>query len=314
MEKQSIAVIDLGTNTFHLLITKYDSSYSYQSVYRERRPVMIGKGGINEGIISEGAQLRALEALAHFKEVIERYNVTHIVATATSAFRNAKNGRALAERIHKETGITIEIISGEREAEYIYYGVRAAVPLKGTSMIMDIGGGSVEFIICTKHDILWKQSYEIGAQRLLDQFEISDPISRENIRELLLYFQTQLNTLTQAVKKYRPTTLIGASGTFDTLSDIYVIHESLGVAPNASELPLSYDFFEKTLEELSLKTREERLDIPGMAEMRVDMIVVACWLIQYVLDSHEIRNIRVSSFALKEGLLRSFTEQLIANQ
>jgi exopolyphosphatase/guanosine-5'-triphosphate,3'-diphosphate pyrophosphatase len=314
MEKQKIAVIDLGTNTFHLLITKYDSSYDYQQVHRERRAVMIGKGGINEGIISESAQLRALEALTHFKEVIERYDVSHVVATATSAFRNAKNGKSLAERILKQTGIAIDIISGEREADYIYYGVRAAVPLAGTSMIMDIGGGSVEFIICTSDDILWKESFEIGAQRLLDRFEIEDPISKENIQELLLYFHSKLETLTHAIHRYKPTTLIGASGTFDTLSDIYVIHENLGVAPNASELPLSYVFFSQTLQELSLKNREERLEIPGMAEMRVDMIVVACWLIQYVLDTYEIRNIRVSAFALKEGLLRSVTEQLIANQ
>lgn len=314
MEKQKIAVIDLGTNTFHLLITKFDSSYQYQMVHRERRAVMIGKGGINEGIISESAQLRALAALKHFQKVIQRYGVTHVVATATSAFRNAKNGKALADRIFRQTGIFVDIISGEREADYIYYGVRAAVPLQGTSLIMDIGGGSVEFIICTHDDILWKGSYEIGAQRLLDRFAIADPISRENIDALREYFASQLHTLSQAVNKYQPSTLIGASGTFDTLSDIYVIHKGLGVAPNASELPLAYDFFLETLEELTQKNREERLGIPGMAEMRVDMIVVACWLIQYVLDSYEIRNIRVSAFALKEGLLRSVTEQLIANQ
>lgn len=314
MEKHKIAVIDCGTNTFHLLIASLDGDGKYQLVHRERRPVMIGKGGINQQFISESGQMRALKALEHFQEIIHRHGTTHVVATATSAFRNANNGKALAERIFKETGITIDIISGSQEAEYIYEGVRAALPLQGTSMIMDIGGGSVEFIICNTTDILWKESFEIGAQRLLDHFEIADPISEKNIQELLQYFESKLKHLDIAVKKYQPATLIGASGTFDTLSDIYVIHHNLAVSPNASELPLSYDSFVHSLDEMTMKNREERLEIPGMAEMRVDMIVVACWLIKYVLEICSIRNIRVSAFALKEGVLKSFTQQLIANQ
>lgn len=314
MEKQKIAIIDLGTNTFHLLIVAFDERHNYRMFHRERKAVMIGKGSINQGYISEEAQTRAMGALEHFRQVIDRYHVEHVAATATSAFRNAKNGQELADRIFRKTGISIDIISGDREAEYIFMGVRSAMPLEGCSLIMDIGGGSVEFIICDADHVLWKESFEIGAQRLLDRFDIQDPISDDNMRELLYYFREKLDNLGKAIKNYRPTTLIGASGTFDTLSDIYVIHEDFSVTPNASELPLTYDFFQKTLVELSKKDRTDRLEIPGMVEMRVDMIVVASWLVQFVLETYHIRNIRVSAFALKEGLLKSFTEQLIANQ
>ena len=314
MEKQKIAIIDLGTNTFHLLIVSYDERQNYQVIHRERRAVMIGRGGINEGIISGEAQQRALDALDHFRKIIEKHKVGQIASTATSAFRNAKNGQQLADRILHETGISIDIISGAQEAEYIFMGVQSAMPLQGRSLIMDIGGGSVEFIICDADQILWKESFEIGAQRLLDRYEIMDPISENNIQSLLNYFQEQLESLNQAITKYKPTTLIGASGTFDTLSDIYVINENFSVTPNASELPLTYDFFQNTLAELSRKDRKARLEIPGMIEMRVDMIVVASWLVQFILETYHIRNIRVSAFALKEGLLKSATEQLIANQ
>ncbi len=314
MEKQKIAIIDLGTNTFHLLIVAYDERYNYRMIHRERKTVMIGKGGINLGIISDEGQCRALETLEHFQQVIKKNGVEQVAATATSAFRNAKNGQELADRIYQRTGINIDIISGAREAEYIFRGVRSAMPLRGCSVIMDIGGGSVEFIICDADQILWKESFEIGAQRLLDHFDIQDPISEDNIRELLHLFQEKLASLGQAITKYKPTTLIGASGTFDTLSDIYVIHENFSVTPNASELPLTYDFFQQTLSELSKKDRKGRLDMPGMVEMRVDMIVVASWLVQFVLETYHIRNIRVSAFALKEGLLHSVTEDLIANQ
>lgn len=314
MEKQKIAIIDLGTNTFHLLIVSYDERQNYQVIHRERRAVMIGRGGINEGIISDEAQQRALDALDHFRKIIEKHKVEQIASTATSAFRNAKNGQQLADRILHETGISIDIISGAQEAEYIFMGVQSAMPLQGRSLIMDIGGGSVEFIICDADQILWKESFEIGAQRLLDRYEIMDPISENNIQSLLNFFQEQLESLNQAITKYKPTTLIGASGTFDTLSDIYVINENFSVTPNASELPLTYDFFQNTLAELSRKDRKARLEIPGMIEMRVDMIVVASWLVQFILETYHIRNIRVSAFALKEGLLKSATEQLIANQ
>lgn len=315
MEKQQIAIIDLGTNTFHLLIVSIDENQHFHLIRRERKAVMIGRGGINQGLINEEAQLRALAALDYFKEVIDQHPVEHTVATATSAFRNAHNGQDLAYRIYKATGITVDIISGDTEADYIFHGVKAAMHLRDEkALIMDIGGGSVEFIICNADHVLWKQSFEIGAQRLLDRFQIEDPISQENVNELLQYFGKELEPLTKAVKRYKPHTLIGASGTFDTLSDIYVIREEISVAPDASELPLSYDHYMSIHQELNQKNHIQRLEIPGMVDMRADMIVVASWLIHFVLEKYQIRQIRVSAYALKEGLLRCVTKQLITNQ
>ncbi|WPP52484.1 Ppx/GppA phosphatase family protein [Catalinimonas niigatensis] len=315
MEKQQIAVIDLGTNTFHLLIVSIDEHQHFHLLHRERKAVMIGRGGINLGLIKEEAQLRALAALDQFKEVIDQYQVEHVVATATSAFRNAHNGQELADRIYKATGIFIDIISGDTEADYIFHGVKAAMRLQDEkALIMDIGGGSVEFIICNADCVLWKYSFEIGAQRLLDRFQIEDPISQENIHDLLQYFDEELLSLTTAVSKYKPDTLIGASGTFDTLSDIYVIRETISVDPDASELPLSYEHYIGIHQELNQKNHEQRLKIPGMVDMRADMIVVASWLIHFVLEKYHIRQIRVSAYALKEGLLQCATKQLIANQ
>ncbi len=315
MEKQKIAVIDLGTNTFHLLIVSVDESQHFHIIHRERKVVMIGQGGINQGIINEDAQVRALNTLVHFKKTIDDYQAEHIVATATSAFRNANNGQALADGIYEATGISIDIISGDMEAAYIFHGVKDAMQLHDEhALIMDIGGGSVEFIICDANDILWKQSFEIGAQRLLDRFQIEDPISKKNIAALLQHFESELSDLSEAVNKFQPHTLIGASGTFDTLSDIYVIDQDIAVAPNASELPLTYEHYLKSHQEFNSKNHQERLQIPGMVEMRADMIVVASWLIHFVLDKYHIRNIRVSAYALKEGLLRCATKQLTANQ
>lgn len=311
--KKLVATIDLGTNTFHLLIAEILSERSFKIVYRRRIAVMIGRGGINQGTITTDAQNRALEALISFKDQLDTFEISlkNVHCTATSAFRNANNGQQLVGRILKETGIKVDVINGDQEAEYIYYGVRHAVPLGLTNvLIMDIGGGSVEFILCNQEKIHWKQSFEIGAQRLLDKFEIQDPITQGSVEELQEYFAEVLVPLSEKIKQYQPEALIGASGTFDTLSDIYQSDVGITVEKDATELPLSYQAFQQMLTDFSEKTREERLHIPGMIEMRVDMIVVASWLIHFVLETYQIKEIRISSFALKEGLLVQLAERI----
>ena len=171
MKPERIAIIDLGTNTFHLLIADTDGT-TIQPVYAEKVPVRIGEGGINLGFISEEACERALLAMKAFKAKIEAFETSKSYATATSAFRNAQNGAALAKTIEEATSIAITIISGNREAELIYFGVKEALQLgEEKALIVDIGGGSVEFIIANEHTLFWKESFEIGGQRLMDLFQ-----------------------------------------------------------------------------------------------------------------------------------------------
>lgn len=172
------AVIDLGTNTFHVLIFE-----DKKLVFNQSIAAKIGMGGISEGIISEEGIQRALSVLTQFRGIIETYgiDINDVKAFGTSAIRNASNQETFVERIRQETGIRITVISGDKEAQLIYQGVLAAMPIPETSLVMDIGGGSVEFIIGKENTILWKQSFEIGGQRLIDKFMKTDPISRRSI-------------------------------------------------------------------------------------------------------------------------------------
>jgi len=305
MSNRKIAVIDLGTNTFHLLIANI-TGMDYEILVRERISVRIGENGINKGYITKNAQSRALKALKVFKNLIDQHQVEKVYATATSAIRNAKNGRELKEKIREETSIDINIISGDAEAEYIYHGVKTALPIgPQVSLIMDIGGGSVEFIICNENEIFWKQSFEIGAQRLLDLFHYHDPIYKEEIVKLNEYLEERLQPLFDAVNLYLPKTLIGSSGTFDTLVEInsYVTKENRNITQEESILPM--DEYYRIHHDIISKPRAERMEIPGMIEMRVEMIVVASLLIKYIIEKLGIRDIRISAFALKEGVLYS---------
>ncbi|MEJ7693885.1 hypothetical protein [Daejeonella sp.] len=156
-----VAILDLGTNTFHLLIADI-SSGGPEVVYQDTIAVKLGEGGISRCDISKEAFERGLKAIRAFKEAIDHHQVTRVKSAATSAIRSASNGADFIEKIKSETGLNLEIIDGEREAELIYIGVRAAVNLEQMSLIVDIGGGSVEFILCDKNRIVWKRSFEVG--------------------------------------------------------------------------------------------------------------------------------------------------------
>ncbi|WP_234735582.1 Ppx/GppA phosphatase family protein [Tellurirhabdus bombi] len=310
MTKQ--AVIDLGTNTFHLMIVERAEDGKPKTLFRESRPAKIGKAGINKGIITEEAIERALVVLRYFREVLTQHDVSvdQVVAMGTSAIRSADNKDEFIKRVQQETGLTITVISGDEEAAYIYQGVRAAGTLAqidkagSSALVVDIGGGSVEFILCNDQRVFWKQSFEIGGQRLMEKFMDTDPISPTAVRRLQSYFQEQLLPLTNAIHQYQPAVLVGSSGTFDTLVDMHYMHEQ-GVWPPAEQvafaLPVSE--FYRSYELLLTRDHTGRMALPGMIELRVDMIVVAACLIDYVLRTFGIQEIRVSTYSLKEGVL-----------
>jgi exopolyphosphatase/guanosine-5'-triphosphate,3'-diphosphate pyrophosphatase len=303
-----IAIIDLGTNTFHLLIAQSEGE-GYNIIYRDRLAVKIGMGGINDGIITESGFHRALLAMQSFKNVLDEHAADTIYAFGTSALRNARNGHEIAERIESLTGIHVEIITGDQEAYYIYRGVRAALGLgKDINLIVDIGGGSVEFIIADHDQIFWKQSVEIGAQRLLEKFQKHDPILDDEMQALDMYFERSLEMLSDALKKFNPAVLVGSSGTFDTLSDIFCLTHGIHKSPEEIETPLTIEGFYEILKDLLVKNRDQRMLIPGMIEMRVDMIVVACCLVKFLLQKHPFNRIRVSTYSLKEGVLAHLTD------
>ena len=302
-----LALIDMGTNTFHLLIVELPEARHAQPVVllRTKVGVRLGEGGISKGHIAPEPYARALHTLAGFKEEMELHQVTDVRATATSAMRVTANGPELVKDIFEQTGIRVEVIAGDREAELICAGVRQAVALgPEPHLIMDIGGGSVEFIIANEQTIFWKQSFEIGAQRLLDKFfpDASGVISAEAVAAEKDYLRTVLAPLAAAVAESRPVGLIGASGSFDSLADM-----QLGRLRTEAELPpsteLTLESFRRSYAQLLRLPHEERKTLPGILSMRADMLVVAAILTDYVLELTGITHLRTSAYALKEGLL-----------
>jgi len=234
------AVIDMGTNTFHLLLVELHGK-EFNTLYKEKVAVKLGQGGITQNQIIPEAEKRAVHTLSHFKTLIDGENIDQIFAFATSAVRNATNGPDFVKKVKDVLDIQIHVISGEEEAQLIYEGIHFSGALdEQTYLMMDIGGGSVEFIIGNAEQAFWKQSFEIGGQRLLDAFHYHDPILPEEVEKLEQYCAEKLQPLLDAIARHRPSGFVGASGTFDTLVDMYYagMQQSKLTGQHVFELPV----------------------------------------------------------------------------
>lgn len=296
-------VIDLGTNTFHLLIAEPAEEGGFQELYRERHFIKLAEEGIEK--IGAAAFGRGLQAMQNFKGKLDEYQVIGASAIGTAALRTATNGIEFITQVKALTGIEVQLITGDREAELIHKGVMQAIPVVEERMlIMDIGGGSVEFIIADQHDVFWAQSFPVGVAILYKTFHKSDPITIKEIKNIHAFLDQQLQPLQAALTKYPLQLLVGASGTFDVLENILVKNKT---HPHHSHLTAHAfpAFYTKIIQ----TTIAERLSMEGMPAERADMIVVALVLLNHILLCAGIQNVIISAFAMKEGILYEMMQE-----
>lgn len=300
----NVAVIDLGTNTFNLLIAKI-TTLGFDYKFHKKIPVKLGEGGINNKTITEAAFQRGINAIAQYHQIVSYYGCEKTLAFATSAMRNAQNGNAFIQQVLEQFGIEIKIITGEREAELIYFGVRQTVNMgEEPSLILDIGGGSNEFIIANQQQVFWKHSFPLGIARLLDKFNPSDPITISEISQVRQYLGQALKPLFTVLKQYPVKQLIGASGSFETFTAM-LQEEDRESEVNASPEPyyIDTDTFKHLHNKLVNSTLAERKNMKGLELMRVEMIVLAAVFVKFVLDNTGINTLCQSNYALKEGII-----------
>lgn len=305
------AAVDLGTNTFHVLIGRWVTG-RLEQVYRERHFVKIAEDGI--GTVGAGPAGRAREAARSIGEVLRRYKPTESRAYGTAALRTASNGPALREELSELLGVDIALIDGIREAELIAKGVLAAgLPTDRPSLIMDIGGGSVEFIAVSEAGAVgFSVSLPLGAQVLKQRFHTREPFAEgtdlAQERELFGYLAAASRPVTEYVAaSATPYRLVGASGTFDVLADLF------GEQVNPALWRLDLATVRALYAEVRAMNEEQRLADPRLPTDRADMIVVALGLIVVVADMLRGQfgveaEAMTCSYALKEGALLELHE------
>lgn len=296
-----IAVIDLGTNTCNLLIAEYHENF-HQILYQGKEVVKLGKNGIDKNHLTPDGLERAIQAIRNHQQRISVHEVPEVVLLATSAIREASNRAWFQEEIEKSTGLQLQVISGEREAELIFKGVRLAFgEIDDHSLILDIGGGSNEFILTEAGKPVWKQSFPLGMARIIEQFPPSDPITPEENHQIATWFESRLEALWNRTRNAGITTLIGCSGAFDTLADL------IDQTPAGTKTRIRQDLptadFTRIYEILIHSNTAERIRMKGMEPIRVEMIVPSVIFIKLVTERLKIQEIVQTDYALREGVL-----------
>ncbi|CAN5521768.1 Ppx/GppA phosphatase family protein [soil metagenome] len=314
--KNVLAAIDIGTNSFHLVIAKYDRSKPFTILTKEKEVIRLGSSLNDMKYLKQDAIDRGIEALKRFKLICDTYSAP-IRAVATSATREALNKDEFIQRAYIETGIKIEVISGYEEARLIYLGVLQALDIFNKKILLiDIGGGSTEFLIGKQGSIEYANSLKLGAVRLTQRFFSDDDEGKNesknyklkdaNIDEARLFVK---GALTQAVRELSERSYDMVIGTSGTISNIASIIMSSKEDSEFDELQVNnFKFNRSDLEAtikkiLKAKTASERQKLPGLDPKRADIIVAGGIILEQIFEEIGLKQITVSNFALREGLL-----------
>jgi exopolyphosphatase/guanosine-5'-triphosphate,3'-diphosphate pyrophosphatase len=301
-----IAVIDMGTNTFNLAVFSYEQS-QLNYLFETRVPVKLGEGSIHKNVIGEPATLRAINALNELKKKALTFGVNQLMVFATSAVRSAENQAWFTQEIKKQTGISPNIISGDKEAELIYKGVKLGQKFKDEPyLILDIGGGSNELIIGNQNQIFWKKSYNLGVARLLLNYKISNPIKKEEFNYVVEDLKAQLPEFKAAIKQFNPRVLVGASGSFDTLKQTSIFLGEPPVASSQNYFEIEISKFEQMFQLLCFSSLEERKKLEFIPSYRTEMIVPGMIFLQAILSLTHIEKMYQNNYALKEGVVAEY--------
>jgi exopolyphosphatase/guanosine-5'-triphosphate,3'-diphosphate pyrophosphatase len=297
------AVIDLGTNTFQLLVgSSHHPDAPLQIIENLQRPVQLGKGAMEEGFIQLDAIARADAVLAEFVAIAHSHGcLSHeITALGTSILRNASNGPEILAAWRRVFGFQVELISGLQEATHIFEGVFHSLPQPWIrrTLLMDIGGGSVEFILFEGNTVHFKTSLELGGLKLRSLFHVQDAFDLAIKSDCLTYISNELQPLFDACGQV-PEVLVGAAGAFETMLDIE--HALIGGSTNASAQVLDLPCFYRVKEEIEALGTDQRTSYPGMRVFRAGIFPYANLLVDSVLRHFGIQEMWMSASSLKEG-------------
>ena len=311
------AVIDCGSNMFTMLIAEGVGG-QWERKHVLRHPVFIGQGGFQNRSILPDRFARGLDVLGSFHQALHNYDVQTVRIVGTSALRDANNGRHFAQQVEERFGWKLDIIDGESEARWIHRGVAATMTTdRTTALIMDIGGGSVEFIVTAlQDDGSWKEaallSLDAGVARLEEFGKPTDPLGQTGSDRYTAFLDDVMAPLVEVIAVHRPTALVGSSGSFDTFAE--AVNGATSDGPQLGRHVLER-IDRGALHQLHMKLlnepHERRLKIPGMAPARARMIPLSSMLLHFVLEKMDgSTEIYRSPYAMREGLMDAVWQHL----
>ena len=302
-----LAVVDIGTNSIHMILAEIGRDFSFKVLDRFKDMVRLGDGTFNNHSLSDEAMERGIEALKNLTTLARNKDCERIVATATSAVREAKNGGEFLQLIEGQTGLNVQVITGKEEARLIYVGVRNSMELsEEPSLIADVGGGSVEVIACDRKQMFFGRSLKLGTIRLKDQYLKQDPPTKNMIQELEKTLNMGLETGLKSSRDLKFSHVVATSGTAGNLTEILYLRRTGKPVPQLNLATIELDEIRSLEEELAHSDTKTRLAIPGLDPKRVDTLLPGVMFFRCLLEQAGQKTLVISDKALREGLIYDF--------
>jgi len=299
-----IAALDLGTNSFHLLVVDAHPDGTFVPLAKEKEMLRLGDGVAREGRVPEGDARRAVMAIKRFQSLAESAASDEVVAYATSAIREADNGGELVDRIRTEAGVDVRVITGLDEARLIFEAIRASVVIDPPpALAFDLGGGSLEVMVGDRSGLAWASSVKLGVARLTAELVRGDPPSPGDIRRLRERFTTGLAPLAAEVSKLHPKMAIGTSGTLCTLARMAAARRSGTVPVSVNQLTFDRDELMAIHEDLLSMPASQRSRLPGLDAGRTDIIPTGSLFLLTAMELFGFEELTAGEWALREGMV-----------
>jgi exopolyphosphatase/guanosine-5'-triphosphate,3'-diphosphate pyrophosphatase len=304
MSAPRFAFIDVGTNTILCLIAELRDGGRFRVLDDLAEITRLGQGVDQSGCIGSEGERRSRDVLERYLAACKDLGVEEISAVGTSALRDARNSREVRERWRQEIGLDVRVISGDEEAAYSFLAVQRGLTL-GTRelLVIDIGGGSTEFIRGNENGVGRALSINIGSVRLTERFLRSDPVGEDECAMMVAAIDQDLTSIREALgRSDTQLTLVGIAGTFTTLAAVekqltrYSHSAVHGACLKLAEVKRQVRLFQS-------KTIAERKAIPGLEAKRADVILAGAWLTERIMSSFGAEQIMVSDQGVRYGLL-----------
>ncbi len=302
--RMRIGALDLGSNSFHLLVADVHPDGTFASIAREKDMLRLGDEVAREGRITETTAQRVVDSARHLKQLADASGATEVIAKATSAIRSAANGSDVVDEIEAATGINVEVINGQEEARLIFGAIRASVVIHpAPALCIDLGGGSVELMVGDANRLHWVTSLNLGVGRLTERFVHSDPPTKSERNALDAYLREQLAPVAAEIARFSPKMTVGSSGTLSDLAAMVAEFQTGDEPRSRNQLTVTRVDFLPVHERIVRAKTSERRRMPGLEEKRAELAVAGSTFLAVAMDVFGFEQITISEWALREGII-----------
>jgi exopolyphosphatase / guanosine-5'-triphosphate,3'-diphosphate pyrophosphatase len=305
-----LAVLDIGTNSIHMVLAEIEPDFSYKILDRFKDVTRLGDGTFRTHRLPDAAMRRGLEVIKTQVTLARNKGYKRIKAVATSAVREATNGGEFLKAVSKKTGLPVRVVTGQEEARLIYLGVRHSMELsEQPALIVDIGGGSVELIAGNRDAMVQGESLKLGAIRLKDLHLHRDPPPESVMEKLQHAIETEIAAALQRLKVKEFGKIIGTSGMISNLAEVIHLRRTGRPVPQLNLATIELKEIEQTEELLKKTSLRERLTIPGLDPKRADLLLPVVMVLRTLLQQVGHETVTIGDKAIREGIIYDFIQR-----